>query len=96
MAWHGRVRLGLAFAERRLLVAELRQNGRPRVRAVAEVEFDSIEQLDDSAAMGKTLRQVLKANNMRARHVMIGLPAKLLMTRVHPVPPVELSERHAQ
>lgn len=89
MAWHGRVRLGLAFAERRLLVAELRLNGRPRVRAVADVAFDSVEQLDDTAAMGKALRQTLKSHNLRARHVMIGLPAKWLMTRVHPVPPAD-------
>ncbi|QNN25216.1 hypothetical protein HED60_24025 [Planctomycetales bacterium ZRK34] len=89
MAWHGRVRLGLAFGERRILAAEIRLNGRPRVRAVADVEFDSIESLDDAAVMGKALRQALKASNIRARHVMLGLPAKWLMTRVYPVPPAD-------
>lgn len=83
-----RTRLGLALSEQRLLLAEVRLNGRAKVIAVDAIDLTP-ELADDAAALGKALRQRLKECNVRSRHAVVGLPAKWLAARSRPVPPAD-------
>lgn len=82
-------RLGLAFTDSGVMVAEVKANGRARVTAAVSVKFTSELNLEHPGALGKHLYEVMRRERMSARRAVIGLPARWLMSRLKQVPPVE-------
>ena len=89
MALGGSKKLGLAFTDTGVMIAEVKANGRTRVTAAANVKFTPELNLDNPAALGKHLYETLRKERFSARRAVIGLPARWLMSRLKPVPPAE-------
>ena len=84
-----RRKLGLAFSDSGVLIAEVRPNGRAHVTAAASIAFTATVGLNDPAALGKEISETLRRHRIRTRRAVIGLPARWLMSRLKPVPPAE-------
>ncbi len=80
--------VGLALGERGIVAAEVTgARGRREVVRVAELAFPEGLSWDDPQAVGAHLGQFLRERHVRGR-VVVGLPARWLVTAAHEVPPV--------
>lgn len=80
--------LGLSLGERSLVAAEVRLTGRtPRLVQIVHWPFP--EGITAGAALGKALRQFLRARHISADTVIAGIPAGWLLTREKAVPPAD-------
>ena len=88
MALHRSTVLGLAVEDRAILVAEARvPRGRAELRRVAEFAFPEGITLDDPQRLGRALREFLRRNGFSARRVVIGVPARWLLSKEKGFPP---------
>ena len=80
--------LGLAITPGEILLAELAAHQPlPRVVKLAVLPMRGGLSYEQPAAVGQALRQVLKAQGFTARDVVVGLPAKWLLSRKKDLPP---------
>jgi len=80
--------LGVAVEENAVLAAELQMTGDAlEITHAARFQFPEEPSLEAPTALGKALGQFLREGGFKARRVVIGLPAKWLMSREKEVPP---------
>ncbi|MFC1764534.1 hypothetical protein ACFL6U_21010 [Planctomycetota bacterium] len=80
--------LGLAFEDAQLRIAEVRVGtGQPRLLHSAVFPWPTENALDQSVQSAESLRAFLKQNHMTAKSVVVGLPAKWLITKELSLPP---------
>lgn len=77
--------LGLAISERAIIAAELGASTAPTVHKTATLKLSA--PIKDAASAGAMLRKFLKENGFSAGRVVLGLPAKQIMSRPWQVPP---------
>jgi len=82
--------LGIAVGEHALLVAEvnLSQTSGPTAK-VAEFTYPADISIEDGNALGKALAHFLQWHGFSARRVVIGVPAKWLISRPYQMPPAD-------
>jgi hypothetical protein len=84
--------LGLAVGQRSFLIAEVtHKGGRHAVTHVGEFVFPEGTALSAPERLGQALRQFLKSKQFTAKEVVIGLPAKRLVTRRKDLPAASLA-----
>ena len=84
--------LGLAITEQALLIAEVSGGGAgagPRVRRLGELRYPHNALPADLGTLAGALRQLLKKERFTARRVVVGLPAKWVLTQMREVPPAD-------
>jgi len=75
--------LGLAIEPRTIHVSELRGSRSARFDLPAELNWDNPQKLGDA------LKQFLATKGFSARHTVVGLPGRWLLTRSQQVPPMD-------
>ena len=79
--------LGLAVGQKSILVAEVSAKGdKPALTRVGEFVFPEGQSLSTPEKLGTSLQQFLKSKRFSTKDVVIGLPAKRLVTRRKEVP----------
>lgn len=82
--------LGVSVGERSLLVAQVASDAAgPQVTRVAEFIYPDSSTLENPEVLGRALREFLKSSGFSARRAIIGVPAKWLVLRPHPIPPTD-------
>ena len=84
--------LGLAITEQALLLAEVSGGGGgagPQVRRLGELRYPEGALPTDLGTLAGGLRQLLKKERFTARRVVVGLPAKWVLTQMREVPPAD-------
>ena len=81
--------LGCAIGQRSILLAEVAQRGgKPAVQHYAEFVFpEGLSLATDAVKLGEAMAQFLRTRKFSTREVVVGLPAKRLVTRRKEVPP---------
>ena len=88
MAYFKHSALGLAIEERAILAAEVHvANGKAELRRAAEFALPEGASLDAPEALGAALREFLQKGHFAAKTVVIGLPARWLVTKEKAFPP---------
>ena len=79
--------LGIAVEENSMCIAEVQASSRrPAVRRAARFAYPDGASLREPAALGQALRVFLRQQHFSARRVVVGLPARWLVTREERVP----------
>ena len=82
--------LGLAIGDRSLVVAEASRTGGPaRVTLAAPFPFPEGVGLNQPAALGAALGQFLRDRGFTARQVVVGVPARWVLSKPKDVPPAD-------
>lgn len=88
--------LGLAIGEKSLVVAEAARTGGAaaapatgRVTQVATFAYPPGVALDTPETLGRALAEFLKARSFSARHAVVGVPARWVLSKPKEVPPAE-------
>jgi len=79
--------LGLAFEDRRILVAEVAGRQKLSLRGAAEFCVPQEISLEDPEALGRSLGSFLRYHRLNTRSAVLGLPARWLVTREKRFPP---------
>jgi hypothetical protein len=82
--------LGIAVGDRSLVVAEAsRAGGPPRVTLAAAFAYPAGVGLDQPDALGQAFGQFLKDRGFAARQVVVGVPARWVLSKPKDVPPAD-------
>lgn len=83
--------LGLAIGEKSLVVAEAARAGGAagRVTQAATFVYPQGVSLDTPDNLGKALAEFLKSRSFSARHAVVGVPARWVLSKPKEVPPAE-------
>jgi hypothetical protein len=84
--------LGIAIGEKSLVIAEaVRAGDAPRITLAASFIYPLDSGLENPAALGEALAAFLKEKGFTARQVVVGVPARWVLSKPKEVPPADPS-----